>query len=174
VARVPEGSRVLDLGCGAGVPGTRLLAERYRVVGVDLSGVQVERARRLVPAAEFIQADMTEVDFPPGSVDGIVSLYAVIHVPVAEQEALFRRMRRWLRPAGYMLVTVGSEAWTGTEDDWLGSGATMFWSHAEEGTYLRWLEDAGFEIAERTWVPEGSGGHVMLLAQASGADPTSA
>lgn len=161
---VPSGSRVLDLGCGAGVPASRLLATRFRVLGVDSSAVQVGRARALVPEAEFRQADMTMVDFPPASFAAIVCLYGVIHVPLEEQPALFVRMARWLRPAGYLLVTVGHEAWTGTEDDWLGSGATMAWSHADEATYLDWLAGAGFRILRRTFVPEGPDGHVLLLA----------
>jgi SAM-dependent methyltransferase len=162
---VPGGSRVLDLGCGAGVPASHLLAPRFRVLGVDISAVQVERARLLVPAAEFRQADMTALDLPAGSFAAIVCLYAVIHVPLEEQPALFVRMAGWLRPGGYLLVTVGHQAWTGTEDDWLGSGATMAWSHADERTYLEWLARAGVRVLRRTFVPEGADGHVLLLAQ---------
>src|SRR5256885_10192658 len=44
-----DGDPVLDLGCGCGLPATAILAERYSVTGVDLSPVQVSRARRLVP-----------------------------------------------------------------------------------------------------------------------------
>jgi 2-polyprenyl-3-methyl-5-hydroxy-6-metoxy-1,4-benzoquinol methylase len=59
----PAGA-VLDAGCGCGVPVSRSLAQAgCEVVGVDLSDVQIERARRVVPAATFIRADLTEVDF---------------------------------------------------------------------------------------------------------------
>jgi len=45
-------ARVLDLGCGAGVPATKLLTERnFDVLGVDISAVQIARARQLVPKA---------------------------------------------------------------------------------------------------------------------------
>src|SRR5205085_11596163 len=49
--RLPEGSEVLELGCGGGDPATRALAARHRVLGVDISEQQLERARRLVPQA---------------------------------------------------------------------------------------------------------------------------
>ncbi len=62
------GSDVLDLGCGCGTPGARLLSERFRVTGVDISDVQIERARALVPAGRFVRADMTAVSFPRGHV----------------------------------------------------------------------------------------------------------
>src|SRR5437867_9552734 len=52
--RIAPGARVLDLGCGNGIPVARELAERYRVTGVDLSPVQIDRARALVPDARFV------------------------------------------------------------------------------------------------------------------------
>jgi 2-polyprenyl-3-methyl-5-hydroxy-6-metoxy-1,4-benzoquinol methylase len=71
--RVPAGGTVLDLGCGCGVPLARdLAAGGYEVTGVDLSAVQVERARRLVPAGRFALADAQEV-VPEG--DGAHALF---------------------------------------------------------------------------------------------------
>jgi len=41
------GGRVLDLGCGAGIPATReLTGHGLQVIGVDFSVVQLSRARR--------------------------------------------------------------------------------------------------------------------------------
>ena len=65
--RLPERSRVLELGCGGGGPATRALAARHDVVGVDISERQLERARRLVPGARYVRADATEVAFEPES-----------------------------------------------------------------------------------------------------------
>ena len=41
----------------------------------------------------------------------------------------------------------------------------MYWSHADEKTYLNWLQDIGFVIQQRHFLPEGDSGHVLLLAQ---------
>jgi cyclopropane fatty-acyl-phospholipid synthase-like methyltransferase len=158
-----DGDPVLDLGCGCGVPATAMLAERFSVTGVDVSPVQVERAKRLVPAAHFVCQDMSEANFPSESFTAIVSLLAIIHVPVEEQPALFRQLRRWLRPGGYLLATVGARAWTGTEENW--HGAPMYWSHADRETYLGWLADAGLEVHWTRFIPEGTSGHTLLLAQ---------
>jgi SAM-dependent methyltransferase len=160
------GAKVLDLGCGCGIPASRILAERYRVTGVDLSPVQIERARKLVPAAEFLCADMTALDFEAGRFSAIISLFAIIHVPVAEQPELFSRMVRWLAPGGWLLLIVGHRAWTGTEADWLGvPGGTMYWSHANAATYRRWLAERGCRIVEEQFIPEDNSGHTLLLAQ---------
>lgn len=164
---VPEGSHILDLGCGCGLPVAQTLAGRYEVTGLDISPVQIERARRSVPQARFICADMTEVDFAPRSFAAVVSFFAVIHLPLAEQPALFARLRRWLQPGGYLLLTVGSKDWTGVEENWLNvAGATMFWSHADAETYQTWLVENGFDLHLSRFIPEGDGGHTLILARA--------
>lgn len=168
---LPAGAPVLDLGCGCGVPAARWLAGGgWAVTGVDLSPVQIERARRLVPQARFIRADMTTVRFEQGSFDAVVALYSLIHVPVAEQRGLLASIRTWLRPGGRLLAIVGVDAWTGDEEDWLASGTHMWWSHEDTATYLRWLDAEGFDVAWSRFVPErdvpapDGAGHTLLLA----------
>jgi SAM-dependent methyltransferase len=159
------GARVVDLGCGAGIPATLELATRgLQVLGVDFSAVQLRRARRLVPGAGLIEADMTALQLRPASTDAVVSFYALIHVPVADQQALFPRIRDWLRPGGYFLAIVGATGWTGTARY---LGADMFWDHADTGTYLRWFEAARLTPLWHRYVPDGDSGHTLILAQAS-------
>jgi len=164
-ALLRPGARVVDLGCGAGIPATRELAGHgLQVIGVDFSAVQLRRARRLVPAARLIQADMTALQLRPASADAVVSLYALIHVPLADQQALFPRIRAWLRPGGYFLAIVGAGRWTGTQPY---LGADMFWDHADAGTYLRWFEAARLTPLWHRHIPEGDSGHTLILTQAS-------
>jgi 2-polyprenyl-3-methyl-5-hydroxy-6-metoxy-1,4-benzoquinol methylase len=162
---ISAGTEVLDLGCGCGVPETRMLAERFRVTGIDISDVQIERARSLVPDARFLRGDMTEVSFPRESFGGVVCLYALIHVPLDEQPGLIRKVHRWLTPGGLFLVTTGATAWTGVEEGWLGSNAKMYWSHADARTYEQWFTERGFHVMRRTLVPEGDTRHALFLVQ---------
>ncbi|HUR50452.1 MAG TPA: class I SAM-dependent methyltransferase [Acidimicrobiales bacterium] len=160
---LPAGGSVLDLGCGAGVPGSRLLAEwGFEVTGVDISAVQIRRARNLVPAARFVQADVVEWECDPGTFDAIVSLYTLIHIPLEDQQSLLPKLANWLKPGGYLLVIIGHTAWTGTEDY---LGAEMFWDHADAETTLGWITDMGFMPVWQRFIPEGSSGHTLVLAQ---------
>jgi len=162
---LPSGARVVDLGCGAGIPATRELAGHgLRVLGVDFSAVQLGRAHPLVPGASFVQADMTAFSLRPASVDAVVSFYALIHVPLADQRSLFPRLRQWIRLGGYLLAIVGARRWTGTEHY---LGADMFWDHADTGTYLRWLTAAGLTPIWDRYIPEGNSGHSLILARAT-------
>jgi len=159
------GARVLDLGCGAGIPATRELTDRgLQVIGVDFSAAQLHRARRLVPEARLVQADMATVQFSAASLDAVVSFYAVIHLPLADQRALLPRIRGWLRPGGYLLALVGAAYWTGTEPY---LGADMFWDHADTGAYLRWCREARLTPQWHRFIPEGNSGHTLILATAS-------
>jgi len=63
------------------------------------------------------------------------------------------------------LATVGHQAWTGLEKDWLGvQGGDMWWSHADAETYRGWLADVGLGIEVETFVAEGTGGRTFILA----------
>lgn len=162
---LPAGARVVDLGCGAGVPATReLAAHGLRVAGVDFSPVQLSRARRLVPAGRFVQADMATLQLRPASVDAVTAFYSLIHLPLPDQRALLPRIRAWLRPGGYLLAVTGAAWWTGTEDF---LGADMFWDHADTGAYLRWFGAAGLTPVWHRFVPEGNAGHTLILATAA-------
>ena len=143
-----SGGRVLDLGCGAGVPvAWDLAAAGHSVIGVDGSAEQIARAQKNVPAATFYEADMSNVVFAPSSFDGICAFYSIIHVPSRQQSALIARISTWLRPGGTLIACFGAGPagdWTG---DWLGT--TIFFGHAGEDEILRSLADAGLHIREK-------------------------
>ncbi len=78
------GKRVLDAGCGAGF-GLELIRERFapaRLVGFDLMQEQVERAKkRLGPRAEIRIGDITRIDEPDATFDGVFVFGILHHVP---------------------------------------------------------------------------------------------
>jgi SAM-dependent methyltransferase len=116
------GMRVLDAGCGNGVPAARLLVELgCEVVGVDLSDALVQEARTLVPEARFECADLAEWHAEDASFDAIVAFYV--------RGALDLPIRRWLRPGGSVLVV--------TDDDTVPAGLALDdWAPAPDGTRL--------------------------------------
>lgn len=164
--RLPTNASVLDLGCGCGIPVTKTLTDNgHRVTGVDLSEVQVSRARQLVPQATFLHADATQVAFPDRTFDAVVCLYALIHMPIDAQPRLVHRIATWLRPGGLLLATTGAQEWTGAEDRWLGGTAAMWWSHADAATYRKWIIQAGLDIESEYVVPEADSSHQLFWAR---------
>jgi SAM-dependent methyltransferase len=144
----PSNADVLELGCGAGVPGTELLSSRCRkVIANDISRAQVELAKSRVGGTnvDFSQGDMTKLEFEPASFDAVVAFYSIIHLPRAEQAILFERIYSWLRHGGYLLCNLAVNDNPGTTaEDWLGS--QMYWSSFDVETNLKLLRDTGFTI----------------------------
>jgi SAM-dependent methyltransferase len=157
-ARLPDGADVLELGCGRGVPGTRQLARRHRVTGVDISAVQIELARHHVPEASFVHTDALELEVAPGSFDAVVALYFFGHVPVDEQRELIGRSSLWLRDGGLLLATFGAgEPGEEVDADWL--GAPMYFASLGGASYLPLLRDLGFELLREEVVVQQEPGH---------------
>jgi SAM-dependent methyltransferase len=155
---LPEGADVLELGCGRGVPGTRQLARRHRVTGVDISAVQIELARHHVPEASFVHADALDLDVAAGSLDAVVALYVFGHVPVQEQRELVHRTALWLRDGGLLLATFGAGApGEDVDHDWL--GAPMYFASLGGEAYLPLLRDCGLEPLREEVVVQHEPGH---------------
>jgi SAM-dependent methyltransferase len=145
----PVGAALLELGCGAGGTTTQLLARHFRVTGVDVSPRSLALARRAVPGAAFVAADMTVAGFRPQSFDAVAAFYSIIHVPRADVGALLRDIFAWLRPGGLLVATMsGGDVAGSYERDWL--GVPMFWSgHGPEATQAI-AEAAGFTVEALT------------------------
>ena len=165
--RLPENANVLDVGCGAGIPISQMLSEHFAVTGVDFSEAQIELAKKNVPNAKFLCEDMTKLNFPPNTFDGITSYYAIIHVPREEHKSLLANFHRMLKPSGIALLCLGAENLIDDIDEnYLGT--RMYWSHYDTETYLKMLNDCGFliiwskRVADETC--EGAG-HLFVLAQ---------
>jgi len=160
-------SKVLDAGCGAGLPIAKILSEKFDVIGVDFSEAQIRLAKKNVPNAHFFCQDMTALNFPDESLDGICSYYAIIHIPREEHEGLFIKFHKMLKTGGVALLCLGAEDLVDDIDEnYLGT--RMYWSHYKSDTYIKMLNKCGFtiiwakHIADETC--EGAK-HLFVLAQ---------
>ena len=119
-ARVHGLGPICDLGCGPGHVARYLDERGVRVVGIDLSAVMVEQARRLNPNIEFRQGNMLSLVFENGELGGVVAFYSIIHVPRTEIATALAEMKRVLRSGGLLFLAfhVGDE--TLHLDEWWG------------------------------------------------------
>lgn len=165
--RLPANAEVLDAGCGAGIPISQMLSEHCRVTGVDFSEAQIELAKNNVPDVKFLCRDMTKLEFPENTFDGICSYYAIIHIPREEHQPLLANFYRMLKPDGFVLLCLGAEHLIDDIDEnYL--GARMYWSHYDSETYLKMLKECGFSTMWAKHVPDGTCqgvGHLFVLAQ---------
>lgn len=97
----------LDIGCGTG-QNLRLLdsLNPARVVGIDLSAVALDFARKTCPQCELIQANINNaLPFPQETFDVATIFNVLYHQWIDNETAVFCETRRILRPGGLLLVT---------------------------------------------------------------------
>jgi len=168
MTRLEPGSTIVELGCGGGTDETQLLADRFRLVGVDLSAQQLRRARRRVPSAVFRHADFTALELEPASVDAVAAFYAFNHVPRDLLSGLLGRIHTWLRQGGLLLATLGTSDTEGWSGDFL--GAPSYFSSFPPDTNTRLVIEAGFEMLRDELAtirePEGNATFQWILARA--------
>ena len=163
---LPARPDILEIGCGAGIEPSATFARLGRLTGVDISRAQIERARRALPTADLLHADITGATFPAGSFDAVVALYVFTHVPAGTLPDLLQGIGTWLRPGGLLLATFGAgPVHESVVDDWL--GAPMFFSGFDEQTNERLVSEAGLTVlesrAEQMEEPESERGHGPVL-----------
>jgi len=162
---LPKKAKILDAGCGAGVPVARFLIESgFDVVGIDFSENMLKLARKNVPKATFIRKDMTKLDFADDSFDGLTAFYSIIHVPREKHFSLFESFHRILKPHGTILACMGPDEWESTEEYY---GTSMFWSHYSPEQSLHLVRDAGFRVIFDKILERGKERHYWILARNS-------
>lgn len=106
-ARLPKGSKILDVGCGTGHLAAELARRGYETWGTDLSEAMVQYAREHYNPERFQAADIEKIPFPNNTFDGIVCLGVMEYL--AGDEAALSEMHRVLKPGGHAVITTPSK-----------------------------------------------------------------
>lgn len=93
-------SRILDLCCGAGQTTKFLVNYSQQVSGLDISTVSLEKARKNVPKAEFIEGFAQKMPFSDNFFDFVHTSVALHEMTTVELEEIFKEVYRVLKPKG--------------------------------------------------------------------------
>ena len=108
--KLPERGRVLDLGCGTGLPYARYLVEKgFDVIGVDLSEEMVKIASKNIPEATFVQLSMNEITYRD-EFDGVVSSFSMLLLPPDLFKETASRIYSALVEGGYFYLSLNEPA----------------------------------------------------------------
>jgi 2-polyprenyl-3-methyl-5-hydroxy-6-metoxy-1,4-benzoquinol methylase len=106
LAHVPEGARVLDVGCGAGLLLRELRARRRAAVtGLDFSRWACERLR--AEGFDAVESALPHIPFPDGAFDVVVATEVLEHLD--HPERTLAQMARVAKPGGTLMVSVPND-----------------------------------------------------------------
>ncbi|UQA93332.1 class I SAM-dependent DNA methyltransferase [Streptomyces halobius] len=146
---LPAGSRVLDLGCGTGLPTSRQLSDAgHRVVGVDFSPTMIKLAQDNAPAAEFHRLDIADLRNGrlggTGSFDGIAAFFSLLMLPRAEIPYALGMLHDLLRPDGLLALSMVEADVDDFTIPFLGNSIRV--SGYLRDDLRRIVHDAGFDV----------------------------
>lgn len=99
----------IDLGCGSGALTLPLAQRCGRVLAVDVNGAALEMlaakaADQQITNVQTLAAPIQGLELDPGSLDLVVTNYAMHHLADADKRALLAEAIGWLKPGGQLVI----------------------------------------------------------------------
>ncbi len=123
---LPDGSLVLEMGCGDGKT-LSIMPASWRIAAVDISFQALLLARQARPDAGLLLADVCRLPFQSESFDAALAFHVAGHLFLDQRLALAKEAARVLRPGGRLFFRDFSR-----EDMRMGQGEEV-----EEATFRR-------------------------------------
>jgi trans-aconitate methyltransferase len=161
--QLSKNSSILDIGCGAGVPVDDIIVKAgHEVTGIDLSPSLIKEARKLVPEASYFIGDMQHLKLNEYSVDAVVCLYALFHIPRSEHSRMIKIFASYLPINGWMLISMGDRAYEGEHEMYGVASYSSQWGSLENRGLIK---AAGLRIEYEEFSSSFGERHQMILAQ---------
>jgi SAM-dependent methyltransferase len=143
MADLPRDGVLLDVGCGSGqgLQWFRGIRPGWRLVGID-PGMDGLTSAVATGFPAVLAASATALPFASGSVDAVITLDVLQHLPLdGGDRAALGEMRRVLRPRGHLFIRTNAQAFPRVPDD-----RAAVWHKYEPDELADKLADAGFSI----------------------------
>lgn len=155
-------ARVLDLGCGTGMPIMQYLLTRgLQVTGVDASVRMLEIAMKHLPEADFLEADMRTLSLHR-KFDAVIAWHSFFHLPPGDQPLMFDVFRSHLNQGGILVFTSGTtygEAWG------MNGGVPLYHGSLDTDQYEALLDAHDFRILQYAEDDPACGHATIWMAQ---------
>ena len=158
LSALPASPSVLDVGCGNGLPLTRLLVDHgCRVVGVDSSPNMLARFAVNFPDVPAICAPIQDCDLSGRAFDAAVAWGVMFHLPLPEQVKAIAKVASALKPGGWFLFTSGDQPAGGDGEPFEGepmNGVRFYYYSFTRDAYRDVMREHGLTL-EKTHEDEG-------------------
>ncbi|OAF07050.1 methyltransferase [Bradyrhizobium centrolobii] len=162
VALLHNGARVLDLGCGGGMPvACNVVAHGMWVTGVDSSPSLIALCRERLPDQEWIVADMRGLRLPR-VFEGILAWDSYFHLDPVDQRSMFEVFAAHARQGTILMFNTGP-----TFGEAVGSyrGDPLYHSSLDPSEYRQLLARYDLELIDHSIEDPQVGGRTVWLAR---------
>jgi SAM-dependent methyltransferase len=159
---LPRGATVLDLGCGGGSPvALHMVAQGFRVTGVDSSPTLISLCRSRMPDQDWIVGDMRSLALGQ-RFNGILAWDSFFHLRHEDQEMMFRVFAAHAAPAAVLMFNAGFG-----HGEAIGAyrGDPLYHASLDACEYEALLAGSGFELLEHSINDPATGGRIFWLAR---------
>nr|WP_277404918.1 class I SAM-dependent methyltransferase [Achromobacter xylosoxidans] len=154
--------RVLDIGCGTGMPiAGHLIDNGCQLTGVDSAPALLARAAASFPQHTWIAADMRQLPCA-GPFDGLIAWHSFFHLSPEDQRPMFAQFRRLAAPGAALMFTSGT-----TLGEAIGQldGQPLYHGSLDSAEYRDLLEANGFEVLRHVEWDASCGNATVWLAR---------
>lgn len=165
---IPKHSKILDLGCGSGVPIARYLIENScSIVGVDASDTMLEMAKQNFPEQTWIQADMRDIELDlklnqklDQKFQAILAWDSFFHLTQEDQRKMFEQFSKFTEHGAALMFTSGPE-----HGEVVGNlfGNALYHASLSANEYRELLNQYGFEVVKMIVEDVECAGHTVWL-----------
>lgn len=147
-------SRILDLGCGPGNYSKYLSDNGFRnITGVDLSDEMIRRAKKNVPEANFLTADVRALKMEPSSFHGVLSSFCIPYLSYHDTEKLIGDIATLLKPSGTFYLSCMEGTHAGFEQTSFSGEMAVYIYYYTEEFLVGAMEDKGLQVESVTRLP---------------------
>jgi ubiquinone/menaquinone biosynthesis C-methylase UbiE len=98
---MPEGEKLLEIGCGSFKHGARLSSAGFKVIGLDFT---VEQLTNAPPGSSLLCADARSIPMASSSLGGVVAVMVLHQVTEGDRPLVTTEIQRVLRPGGRLII----------------------------------------------------------------------
>ena len=150
--RLPQGAKVLEVGCGPGTDSAAFASEGFAVTATDYAPEFIDVVRERYPELDARVMDMTAPDLPCRSFEGIYGFASFLHLPRELAQGTIGQLAELLLPGGLLCLTLIKSSKGVREyaiDGWVGDPETsMLFTCYDEAEATKLAEQAGLEQVE--------------------------
>jgi SAM-dependent methyltransferase len=164
---IPRGGRVIDIGCGNGIPLTSaLLSAGHRIVGLDSSSEMLARFRTNCPETPAVKGVVQSCPFADAVFDAAIAWGVMFYLNPDEAIKAIASVSRVLRAGAPYLFTSGDvEGGYTAKEDTMNGVVFRYFSYSVD-SYRRILGEHGFTLID-VQADSGKNGGTYYLARRS-------